>query len=198
MKIEQVKISQLKSNTGQIEGLPANPRLIKDERFKKLVKSIQDDPEMLDLRELIVFPHEENFVVIAGNMRLKAMKELGFKEAPCKILSEETPIEKLRAYTIKDNVGFGDHDFDLLANEWNLQELTDWGLELPEIDELDLSDKNKEINIDDLDTSECKIVFKFDALMYESVSQRIRKLKEDQGFETNEVLLLELLQKYES
>ena len=131
MQSKSLSISKLKSNTGQIDGLPANPRVIRDEKFQKLVKSIQDDPEMLELRELIVVPSGKIFVVIAGNMRLRAMESLGYKEAPCKVLDADTPVEKLKAYTIKDNVGFGEHDWDQLANEWDAEELSDWGLDVP-------------------------------------------------------------------
>lgn len=131
MQSKSLSISKLKSNTGQIDGLPANPRVIRDEKFQKLVKSIQDDPEMLDLRELIVVPSGKTFVVIAGNMRLRAMESLGYKEAPCKVLDVDTPVEKLKAYTIKDNVGYGEHDWDALANEWEGEKLAEWGLDLP-------------------------------------------------------------------
>ena len=131
MQSKSLSISKLKSNTGQIDGLPANPRVIRDEKFQKLVKSIQDDPEMLELRELIVVPSGKIFVVIAGNMRLRAMESLGYKEAPCKVLDADTPVEKLKAYTIKDNVGFGEHDWEQLANEWDAAELGEWGLDLP-------------------------------------------------------------------
>jgi len=134
MQSKSLSISKLKSNIGQIDGLPANPRVIRDEKFQKLVKSIQDDPEMLDLRELIVVPSGKTFVVIAGNMRLRAMESLGYKEAPCKVLDADTPVEKLKAYTIKDNVGFGEHDWEQLANEWDAGELSDWGLDFPGFD----------------------------------------------------------------
>lgn len=103
MNTQHIAITKLQCNEGQVEGLPRNPRFIKDERFEKLKKSLQDDPEMLQLRELIVYPHGNKFVVIGGNMRLRAAKQLGFKEMPCKVLPEDTPIEKLKAYTIKDN-----------------------------------------------------------------------------------------------
>lgn len=129
-EIKNLKVSQLEVNKGQIEGLPKNPRFIKDERYKALKKSIEDAPEMLSLRELIVYPHGEKFVVIGGNMRLRACTEIGYKEIPCKVLPAETPAEKLREYAIKDNVGFGSDDFDVLANEWDIDELTDWGMEL--------------------------------------------------------------------
>lgn len=126
---QNIAVALLQCNEGQIEGLPRNPRFIKDERFKKLVKSLQDDPEMLDLRELIVYPHGKHFVVIGGNMRLRAGKELGFETMPCKILPADTPIEKLKAYVIKDNNAFGNDDFDLLANEWGTEFLEDCGME---------------------------------------------------------------------
>ena len=148
MQSKNLSISKLKANTGQIDGLPKNPRLIRDEKFQKLVKSIQEDPEMLQLRELIVIPSGKNFVVIAGNMRLRAMMELGYKEAPCKVLDKDTSVEKLKAYTIKDNVGFGEHDWEQLANEWDAKDLADWGLDFPgaEVDEVaapELSDAPK-------------------------------------------------------
>jgi len=131
MQTDKIKISKIRPNTGQIDGLPQNPRLLRDDRFRKLVKSIEDDPEMLELRELIVVPKDGIYVVIAGNMRLRAMQELKMKEAPCKVLPADTAIEKLRAYTIKDNVPFGEHDWSALANEWDADDLEDWGLDLP-------------------------------------------------------------------
>lgn len=126
---QNIAVALLQCNEGQIEGLPRNPRFIKDERFKALVKSLQDDPEMLDLRELIVYPHGKKFVVIGGNMRLRAGKELGFETMPCKILPADTPIEKLKAYVIKDNNAFGNDDFELLANEWDAEFLEECGFD---------------------------------------------------------------------
>ena len=133
MKQQIIKLSKIVENKGQIEGLPRNPRQIKDEKYKLLKKSIEDDPEMLELRELLVYPHNNKFVVIGGNMRLKALRELGVAECPCKVIPEETPVEKLRAYTIKDNNSFGEYDFDLLGNDWEVDELLDWGCDLPDI-----------------------------------------------------------------
>ena len=126
---QNIAVALLQCNEGQIEGVPRNPRFIKDERFKKLVKSLQDDPEMLDLRELIVYPHGKKFVVIGGNMRLRAGKELGFETMPCKVLPADTPIEKLKAYVIKDNNAFGNDDFELLANEWDAEFLEECGFD---------------------------------------------------------------------
>jgi len=137
IKTENIAISKLEKNTGQISGLPKNPRFIRDERFELLKKSIQESPEMLNLRELIVYPNGDKFVIVAGNMRFSALRDLGYKEAPCKILPENTTVEKLKEYTIKDNAGFGQNDFDALANEWDMSQLLDWGVELPEVDQIE-------------------------------------------------------------
>lgn len=119
-----VKISEVKPN-------PKNPRIIKDGKFQKLVKSIQEFPDMLNKRPLIVFTDVDNkYVVLGGNMRLKALNELKFKEIPV-IIADEWTEEQKAEFLIKDNVGFGEWDWDSLANEWNTDELTDWGLDLP-------------------------------------------------------------------
>lgn len=143
IETKNISIKQLEVNKGQIEGLPKNPRFIRDERYEALKKSISDAPEMLSLRELIVYPFNGKYVICGGNMRFRACKDLGHKEIPCKILDADTPVEKLREYTIKDNNGFGQDDFDLLANEWDVNELTDWGMELPDFDVDDVKTEEK-------------------------------------------------------
>lgn len=127
---QSINISLLELNKGQLEGLPKNPRWIKDERYDALKKSIQDAPELLEARTLLVYPLDNgHFVVIGGNMRLRACKELGFKELPCYVFKRETPVEKLAEYTIKDNVAFGNIDWELIANEWDTELVQDWGLD---------------------------------------------------------------------
>jgi ParB-like chromosome segregation protein Spo0J len=133
--LQDIPLELLFANTGQIEGLPRNPRTISDSGKEKLKNSIQDDPEMLHLRELIVFPFNDIFIVIAGNQRRDVLAELGYKTAPCKILDKSTPLDKLKAYVIKDNVDHGDHDWDALELEWDQTDLKDWGLE-PEPEKL--------------------------------------------------------------
>lgn len=130
IQTQMIPIGQIEPNKGQIEGLPKNPRLIRDEHFKKLKQSIEDNPEMLYLRELLVFPHEGKYVTIGGNMRLMAMRDLGYTEAPCKVIPEDTSIEQLKAYTIKDNAAYGEWDYDLLANEWDSVDLDNWGIDV--------------------------------------------------------------------
>lgn len=136
MKTEKVKIGKIKNN-------PNNPRLIKDDKFKKLVKSIKEFPEMLEIRPIVV---DQDNIVLGGNMRLRACQEAGLKEVH--ILQADKLTEKQqREFIIKDNVGFGEWDWDDLANQWNTEELEDWGLDLPLImeepsmDEL-ISDEN--------------------------------------------------------
>ena len=138
-------LSAIEPNRGQIDGLPKNPRVLRDAKFDALKKSIIDDPDMLALRELLVYQHGDKYVIIGGNMRYRALKELKYKDAPCKIIPADTPVETLRAYTIKDNGDFGEWDFDMLANEWDDEPLNDWGVDLPNFlgggNSSDLSDR---------------------------------------------------------
>lgn len=128
-----IKMSDIQPNRGQIEGLAKNPRLIKDGKFRKLVASIEEHPEMTAMRELLVYPFEGKYVIIGGNMRYKAMKELGVKNAPCKVIPEETSVEQLQAYTLKDNSGFGEWDFELLK-DWDVSLLDACDIEVPEVE----------------------------------------------------------------
>ncbi len=132
---ENIELSRLHPNNGQVVGLPKNPRFIRDEKFKKLVQSIKDDPEMLELRELIVYETGDarQYVIIGGNMRYRAMKELGFKTAPCKILPEGFPVDKLRRITLKDNSAFGETNFDDLINEWSMEDIEAAAIDIPDI-----------------------------------------------------------------
>ena len=138
-----VKITEVKTNA-------KNPRTIKDEKFRKLVKSIQDFPDMLNKRPLIVFTDVDGkYVVLGGNMRLKACKEIGLKEIPV-ILADEWTEEQKAEFLIKDNVGFGEWDWDILTDEWDAYSLEDWGLDLP----VDLSVKELEAEEDNFDVPE--------------------------------------------
>lgn len=120
MKTEAVKIKEVKTN-------PNNPRFIKDDKFKKLVRSIKEFPEMLELRPIVV---DKDNIVLGGNMRLRACKEAGLKEVHI-VKADQLTEEQQREFIIKDNVGFGEWDWDNLANEWDTEKLEDWGLELP-------------------------------------------------------------------
>ena len=118
--MQLINIQEVKPNEN-------NPRFIKDYKFKKLVKSIKEFPQMLKLRPIVV---NSDMVVLGGNMRLKACKEAGLKEVYI-LKADDLTEEQQREFIVKDNVGFGEWDWDVLGNEWNIQQLEDWGLELP-------------------------------------------------------------------
>ena len=175
---QNIKISDLVLNNGQVDGLPKNPRFIRSERFEKLKKSIQDAPEMLDYRRLAVYPFNGKFVVLCGNMRLRAAKELGYKEMPCYVLPESTEPKVLREWVIKDNVPFGDTDNDLLANEWDSNELADWGYELPmwqTADNVNIDDLFEENQTEQENKIEIKVILPGEIENYKSEIQGIIK-----------------------
>ena len=116
---------------GRLRANPNNPRVLRDDKFAKLKKSIQDFPDMLNYRAIVcVTDVDGKFMVLGGNMRLRALQDLGIKEAPV-MLADHWTEEQRREFIIKDNVGFGEWDWDALANEWDADELSDWGLDLP-------------------------------------------------------------------
>jgi len=137
-EIKLVKIEQIKLN-------PNNPRLIKDDKFKKLVQSIIDFPQMLEIRPIVV---NTDMIILGGNMRYKACKEAGIKEIPV-IIADNLTEEQQKEFLIKDNVSGGEWDWDILANEWKVEQLTEWGLDIPnfEVDEV------LEAEEDDFDTT---------------------------------------------
>jgi hypothetical protein len=120
--MQQVPIGTIKNN-------PNNPRVIKDDKFKKLVQSIKDLPEMAEVRPVVV---NTDMVVLGGNMRLKAMREAGWKDVPIHVVDWDE--DKQRQFIIKDNVSGGEWDWEMLANEWDTEELQEWGLDLPGFD----------------------------------------------------------------
>jgi DNA modification methylase len=135
--IKKVKITEVIAN-------PNNPRLIKDDKFKKLVKSIQDFPDMLNVRPIVV---NKDMVVLGGNMRLKAIKEAGHTEVAVEIVDWNEQQQK--EFIVKDNVGYGEWDWDDLANNWDAQELTDWGLDIPNFEQEVLEAEEDEFAVPD-------------------------------------------------
>ena len=135
MKTEKIAINKIKLN-------PNNPRLIKDDKFAKLVQSIKDFPEMLEIRPIVV---NDDMIILGGNMRFKACKEAGLKEVSI-IKASGLSAEKQREFLIKDNVSGGEWDWQLL-NDWDSLELESWGLDLPkQFDEEILNEKEPELN----------------------------------------------------
>ena len=175
-----VNISQVKPN-------PKNPRIIKDGKFQKLVKSIQEFPDMLNKRPLVVFTDVDNkYVVLGGNMRLKACKEIGLKEIPI-IVADEWTEEQKNEFLIKDNVGFGEWDWDSLANEWDVEKLDDWGLNVPEFSgDIDYSILDDEDLADDLldmaNGVKKAIQIEFEAEHYESAYGLVKFWREREAY----------------
>ena len=137
-----MKLSDIKAN-------PDNPRVIKDEAFNKLVQSIKDFPKMMALRPMVV---DDNLTVLGGNMRLRALRHLGYKDIPDEWVKRASDLteEEQKQFIIKDNVSVGDWDWDTLANEWDVQDLKDWGLDLPGFD-IDADEFGEEFSLPDGD-----------------------------------------------
>lgn len=164
--VQIVAIGRLKAN-------PKNPRVLRDEKFIKLKKSLTDFPDMLNKRPLVgVTDTDGKIMVLGGNMRLRALQDLKATEAPV-ILADTWTEEQRREFIIKDNLAFGEHDWDALANEWDAGELSDWGLDVP-IGQ-DFSDKNQEIDTDGFaDESVIKLTYSLED--YEKVREALSKV----------------------
>ena len=147
-----IKLTALKPN-------PGNPRILKDEAFQKLVNSINEFPKMMELRPIIT---DAEGLILAGNMRYKALKFLKYKEIPddwVKLASDLTP-EETKRFVIQDNAAAGSWDWELLANEWDVEDLNSWGLDVPFFDDTDYSGKNKELSPSDFENQ--KYIFKLE------------------------------------
>jgi len=188
MKIETVKISAVKSN-------PNNPRIIKDDKFKKLVTSIKEFPQMLDIRPIVV---NDEMIVLGGNMRLKACIEAGLKEVSIIKASELTP-EQQNEFIIKDNVGFGEWNWNELANTWDAEHLTEWGLEVWNNVELsninDYEGLDQESKLDKFLSSELKrMFFVYDNETFDKVILWFNEMQNKFELENHSQVILKLIE----
>jgi ParB-like chromosome segregation protein Spo0J len=174
-----IKLSTIKSN-------PNNPRVCKDDKFAKLVNSIKEFPKMMELRPMVV---NSDMVVLGGNMRLKALKEAGYKEVPDEWVksAESLTEEEQRRFIIADNVGFGEHDWDMLANEWDAVELEAWGLDMPsfaaDLDYSILDDEDVSEQLEDMTAGVKKgIQIEFEAEHYEEAYELVKFWRERQAY----------------
>lgn len=152
MEIIKIRLTDLEQNKGQVAGLPSNPRQWGRGELDNLVKSIQETPELLEARGLIVWPYGGKYIILGGNMRFSALREMNAKDAPCYVLPEDTPMEKLREIVIKDNGAFGSWDYDMLANEWDDLPLSDWGVPAWSTEDVELESVTaKDVQEDDFD-----------------------------------------------
>jgi len=165
MNIQKVKISEVKNN-------PNNPRILKDDKFRKLVQSIKDFPKMLEIRPIVV---NDEMIVLGGNMRLKACKEAGLKEIHI-IKAESLTEEQQKEFIIKDNVGFGEWDWEQLANEWENKDLDNWGLDVPDFEveeeEAQEDDYEEPENIEELKTD----IVEGDLITFEKDGKELHRL----------------------
>ena len=172
MKSEIIKLYKIKSN-------PNNPRLIKDDKFHKLVKSIKEFPEMLEIRPIVV---NDELIVLGGNMRLKACKEAGLKEVPI-VKASELTAKQQREFTIKDNIGFGQWDWDMVANEWDSELLNEWAMDVwqpeTEVDYSILDDEDVSEQLDDMTNGVKKAIqIEFEAEHYKDAYELVKFWRE--------------------
>jgi hypothetical protein len=176
MEIRNVKLSEVKSN-------PNNPRIIKDDKFTKLVKSIKEFPKMLEIRPIVV---NADMIVLGGNMRLKACKEAGLKEVPV-IFANDLSEEEQKQFIIKDNVGFGEWDWDMIANEWDASEIQDWGFDIPGFDNVD--DLGEEFSLPEGDKAPFQqMTFTLADEQAEQIQNAIADIKQTQEYKYAETM----------
>lgn len=130
IQAQEIELKKLSVNKGQIEGVPTNPRKASKEQIEKLKRSIEETPLMLEVNEMTAYDNNGELVVIRGNLRYKALKALGYKTAPVKVLPTETSKETVNQIVIKDNIHYGEWDTDCLQTEWEKGQLQDWGVEV--------------------------------------------------------------------
>lgn len=128
MQTQRIKLSDLAPNKGQIPGLPSNPRQWTRTEIDKIAKSLKETPELFEARPIIVMQYAGQFVILGGNLRYEGCKANKDVDAPCFVVPDDTPVEKLKEIIIKDNGSFGQWDYDALANEWDDLPLVDWGV----------------------------------------------------------------------
>lgn len=154
MEFQRIRLTDLEQNKGQVEGLPSNPREWTRTDLDHLITSIKETPELLEARGLIVYPHEGKYIILGGNMRFSALREMNEVDAPCYVMPEDTPLEKLREIIIKDNGAFGSWDYDMLANEWDDLPLSDWGVPAWDTENLEETKPSEKKDLsDDIESS---------------------------------------------
>lgn len=133
--VQLLPLAALESNKGQIAGVPKNPRIIRNEQYKRLVASLQES-DLTDYKPLLVYPTGKGkYIVLGGNMRLRALRELKVPRVSCIVIPTNTDVQVLKKAVIIDNNEFGEYDWDLIANEWSEEPLTDWGVDLPVVED---------------------------------------------------------------
>lgn len=170
----------LELNEGQLEGLPKNPRYIKDEKFAKLKLSLEQSPEFLKARPLLVYPLSNgHYIIVGGNMRFLAGNEVGITDYPCYIFPKETTTDKLKEYVIKDNIAYGSTDWDALANDdWSIEDLDDWGVDCSFLN-TDEDDTDVDELFEDVQNTESKVKdIKLSVHIPQELEDKVDEIKE--------------------
>lgn len=128
LKTQRIKLAALAQNTGQIPGLPSNPRQWTKEDIDTIAKSLKETPELFEARPIIAVPFDGKYVILGGNLRYEGARKNGDKDVPVCVIPEDTPVDKMKEIVVKDNGSFGAWDYDALANEWDDNPLGDWGV----------------------------------------------------------------------
>jgi len=190
----KAKITDIKPN-------PKNPRIIKDAKFEKLVNSIKEFPEMLEKRPLVCYTDvDKKLVILGGNMRYKAAKELGIKELSV-VLADDWTEEQKAQFLIKDNLGYGEWDWDIIANEWDSDNLIQWGLDIPNFEtvlkepEIDI-DKLSEAMDSYINNTIKQIVLYYNDDKYIDILNNLNRISENEGLKDNSEAVEFLIDKY--
>lgn len=176
MEQTRIPLSAIEPNRGQIEGLPANPRAIKDARLDQLKANLHRYPDFLEARPIMVTRHEAKYVAIGGNQRLRALREEGAADTAAIIIPEGTPISELRAYAVLDNSQFGSWDFDALSKDWDAEELSGWGIEIP-----DTADAEEALKQATEASGRPSVILTFTAAQFAEVAQGLARYDPDPG-----------------
>lgn len=183
--LKYVPVSLVDFNEGQLEGVPANPRTREDSRQEKLAESIEELPEMSEARPPMVLPRDGRYIVIGGNRRLEAFRDLNREEMPVVVLPEDTPVEKLRRIVLLDNESTGETDWEAVMKNWKADELESWGIDVPRIfdnqDDFNLDNFfNKESNQSSLETKITIIIPEdYESDEVEKIKEELSKLLEN-------------------
>jgi hypothetical protein len=186
--------------TSLINPNPNNPRIVKDYKYKALVKSIKEFPDMLNLRPIVV---NKDMVVLGGNMRLRACKEAGLKEVPV-IIADQLTEKEQREFTIKDNQGSGEWDWDMIANDWDIAELEDWDLKIPNMnveDEIITSESMNNKDLGDMlnnynNATIKQIVLYYDLEEFEYVLRKLDEIGKENKLDDNSTVIRYLVDEY--
>lgn len=180
---KMIELARLQPNEGQLPGLPKNPREIDEKKFELLKQNLRKYPKLLKHCTLLVYALDDaeiNYIIIGGNMRYLALNDIGEKLAPCDVIERPTDIETLKAYAALHNSSFGRWDMNLLANEWDIDDLNSWGLDLnftldeePTDDELDGEDKNKPFT--------AKLTFSSEMMLKKFIKEQEQMLADNYG-----------------